>query len=67
MINQNLREAKYNQGDLKPLADCVLARLLAAKDRGYSAHALFDSVEHVAEEIKQRNWKRMPDGTYQAV
>ncbi len=66
-IQQKLREASYNEGDIQPLADCVLALLLAAKSRGCSVETLFDEVNRVAADIKSRDWKKMPNGTYQAM
>ena len=65
-INQKLKEAKYNPGDVTPLADCMLALMLAAKNQGYSVKALFQKFNHVAEEIGSKHWKKMPDGTYHA-
>lgn len=66
-INQKLREAKYNPGSVKPLADCMLAILLAARSEGYSVNAVFDGLLKVAKEIRGKKWKKMPDGTYRVI
>lgn len=66
-INQKLREAKYNKGDVKPLADCVLAVLLAARSEGFTVKMVFDALMKVAREIRGKQWKKMPDGTYQVI
>lgn len=66
-IMQKLRAAKYNPGDIHPLADCMLAILLAAKDQGFSVENVFRALERVAHDIGSKNWKKMPDGTYRAM
>lgn len=66
-IMQKLREAKYNPGSLKPLADCMLAILLAARSQGYSTDDLFNELMKVAKEISGKKWKKMPDGTYRVI
>ena len=66
-INQKLREAKYNPGALKPLADCMLAILLAARSEGYSADAVFTELMRLAKEIRGKKWKKLPDGTYRVM
>ena len=66
-IMQKLREAKYNKGDVIPFADCILAIFLAAKNAGFSVQSVCSEVNKLAEKIKGRTWKRMPDGTYQSV
>ena len=66
-INQKLREAKYNPGDVKPLADCMLGILLAAKSGGFSTDDVFNELMKVAKEISGKKWKKMPDGTYRVI
>ena len=66
-IMQKLNEAKYDKGNVTPLADCMLAILLAARSGGHSVRSVFDALAHVAEDIKGKNWKKMPDGTYRVV
>ena len=66
-INQKLREAKYNPGSLKPLADCMLAILLAARSGGYPVKAVFEELMKVAKDIRGKKWKKMPDGTYRII
>ncbi len=65
-IEKKLEEARYNPGTPQPLADCMLALLLAAKSRGFSVKTVFQELAKVAEDTKNRHWKKMPDGTYQA-
>ena len=65
-IEQKLKEARYNPGDIQPLADCMFSLLLAARSQGYSATAVFEALEQVAEKSLKANWKKMEDGTYQA-
>jgi hypothetical protein len=65
-IAQKLEEARYNPGDIGPLADCVFSLLLAARNRGYNVEAVFDAVNQVAEKSLNATWKKMDDGTYQA-
>lgn len=66
-IQQKLEEAKYNPGDVRPLADCIFSVLLAARTSGFSVDAVFAELEKLAEENLSRRWKRMEDGTYQSV
>jgi len=66
-IQQKIEEARFNPGDVRPLADCVYSLLLAARSRGFSVKAVLDSLEAVSRENLERRWKRMEDGTYQAV
>ncbi len=63
-INQKLREARYNHADIKLWADCMLAVLLITKHEGYSVESTFEQLILLAEELKNRDWKKMPDGTY---
>jgi hypothetical protein len=63
-IDQKLREARYNPGDVTPLADCMLAILLAARSQGFTVRSVFRSLQKVAEDIGSKKWKKMPDGTY---
>lgn len=66
-IKQKLREAEFNKADIYIYADCILAVLLIAKSQGYSVESTFDHLVKLAEKIKSRNWKKMPDGTYQVM
>jgi len=66
-IFQKLREAKYNPGATHPLADCMLAILLAAKHQGFSVKTMFDALDQVAKDIGSKKWKKMPDGTYHVI
>jgi hypothetical protein len=66
-IEQKLREAKFNRGDVRPLADCLFSILLAARSEGYSVEAAMKELDRVAEDNLRREWKQMPDGTYQAI
>ena len=66
-IHQKLREARYNPGDTHPLADCMLAILLAARDQGFSVQTMFDALDRVAKDIGSKQWKKMPDGTYRSI
>ena len=63
-IARKLEEARYNPGDVTPLADCVIAILLAGRNQGFSPSTVFDAVRTVCDNIAGRDWKRMPDGTY---
>lgn len=65
-IVAKLEEAKYNPGSVRPVADCMIALLLIARSRGYGVDSVFKELERVAEENTGRDWKKMPDGTYQA-
>jgi hypothetical protein len=65
-IDAKLEEAKYSPGDIRPLADCVIALLLVARSRGYAVDDFMEVLQRVARENTGRNWKKMPDGTYQA-
>jgi hypothetical protein len=66
-IQIKFEEAKYNPGDVTPLADSIFSILLAAKSRGFSVKAVLQELERVAEKNLKRKWKKMPDGTYQAM
>jgi len=66
-IEHKLEEARYNPGDVTPLADCVFSILLAAKSLGFSVNSVMDALETVAKKNLKRAWKKMPDGTYQAI
>ncbi len=66
-IEQKMEEARCNPGDVRPLADCIISILLAARSRGYRSGAVFEELERVARITKDKEWKKMPDGTYQAM
>ena len=66
-IQHKIEEAKYNPGDVKPLADCIFSILLAARSRGHSVEAVLTELNKVAKDSLNRRWKKMPDGTYQAI
>ena len=66
-IQQKIQEARYNPGDVRPLADCIFSLLLAARNRGFSVDAVFKELAKVGAENLNRRWKRMEDGTYQSV
>ncbi len=66
-IQQKIEEARYNPGDVRPLADCIYSLLLAAKSRGFSAGAVLKELDRVAVDNLSREWKKMPDGTYQSL
>ena len=65
-IERKLEEAKYNPGNARALADCMLALLLIAKGWGFSPEVVFEELGRVAKECMGKRWKKMPDGTYQA-
>ena len=65
-ISHKLEEAHFNSGAVRPIADCVLSLLLAARSRGYDVEEVFTSLEGIARHALNSNWKRMPDGTYQS-
>jgi len=66
-IQRKIEEAKYAPGDVKPLADCMFSILLAARSRGHSVEAVLRELDKVAKDNLNRRWKKMPDGTYQAI
>ncbi len=66
-IQEKIEEARYNPGDVKPLADCMFSLLLAARNRGYSVDAVFEELRKVADDSMHRRWKKMPDGTYRSI
>lgn len=66
-IQRKMEEAKYNPGDVRPLADCIYSLLLGARSLGFTAHVVLRELEKVAAENLSRRWKKMPDGTYQAI
>jgi hypothetical protein len=66
-MQQKIEEARYNPGDVRPLADCIYSLLLAAKSRGFSANAVLKELDRVAADNLKREWKKMPDGTYQSI
>ncbi len=66
-IGQKLEEARYNPGAVRPLADCIFSLLMAARSRGYKAKDVMESLTAVAEDNINKNWKKMPDGTYRAI
>ena len=66
-IEHKLEEAKYNRGDVRPLADCLFSILLAARSGGFSVEATMKELERVAADNLEREFKQMPDGTYQAI
>ena len=65
-IAKKLEEARYSPGAMDPLADCIVAILLAGRSRGFSVKTMMDAVGSVCRDLHGRQWKRMPDGTYQA-
>lgn len=65
-IQQKMQEARYNPGDVRPLADCIFSVLLAAKGHGFSVDSVLRELGKVADENLHRRWKRMEDGTYQS-
>jgi hypothetical protein len=66
-IQSKIEEARYNPGDIRPLVDCIFSLMLAARSRGYSVDAVMRDLRALAEANLHRRWKKMPDGTYQAV
>lgn len=62
-IESKLEAAEYNTGDVRSLADCILALLLAAKGRGFSVNAVFDELTKAAKETHARHSKKMPSNT----
>jgi len=66
-MQHKFEEAKYNPGDVTPLADCIFSILLAARSRGFTVKMVMESLEQVAEKNLRRKWKKMSDGTYQAI
>lgn len=66
-IENKLKEAKYNPGDVRPLADCIFSIMLAAKGLGFSVDAVMKELKKVAEDNLNKKWKKMPDGTYQSM
>jgi hypothetical protein len=66
-MQSKMEEARYNPGDVKPLSDCILSLLLAARSRGHKAGAVLESLTRISEANLKKDWKRMPDGTYQAI
>jgi hypothetical protein len=66
-MQKKMEEARYNPGDVKPLADCIFSLLLAARSRGYKAGAVLETLTRLSEVNLEKDWKRMPDGTYQAI
>jgi len=65
-LEQKFNEARYNPGDVKPLADCILSILLAARHQGFDAATVLAELERLCSELMKRQWKKMPDGTYQS-
>ena len=65
-LEHKFEEARYNPGAIRPLADCILSILLAARSRGFSVTDMLNELDRVSCENIARNWKKMEDGTYQA-
>ena len=66
-ISAKLKEAQCNPGDIHPLADCMLAILLAGKNAGFTVNMMFDALKQLAMTVQSKEWKKMPDGTFQAM
>jgi len=66
-LQEKFEEARYNPGDIRPFADCILSVLLAARNQGFGAETVLKELDKLAGEYLQKRWKRMPDGTYRAV
>jgi len=66
-IRHKLEEARYNPGDVKPFADCIISILLAARSSGFNVEAVLAEANRVAADILGKRWKKMADGTYQSV
>jgi hypothetical protein len=66
-IQRKFEEAKYNPGDVTPLADCLFSIFLAARSRGFTVKVVIQALQSVAEKNLKRKWKKMADGTYQAM
>jgi len=65
-VQEKIEEARYNPGDVRPLADCIFSLLLAARNRGFRVEAVLRALDEIAEANLHRRWKKMPDGTYHA-
>ena len=65
-IQQKMEAARYNPGAVRPLADCIFSILLAARSQGFGPEVVLTEVQRLAEEVLNRQWKKMPDGTYQS-
>jgi hypothetical protein len=66
-MQHKIEEARYNPGDVGPLADCILSLLLAARSNGHKAGAVLDALSRISAANLEKKWKKMPDGTYQAI
>jgi hypothetical protein len=66
-IQKKMEEARYNPGNVRPLADCIFSILMAARSRGFSVKTVINELEKVAQSNINKSWKKMPDGTYQAI
>ena len=65
-LREKMEEAKYNPGDVRPLADCIFLLLLAARNRGFKPATVLEELDRVAEDNLRRRWKPMKNGTYRA-
>jgi hypothetical protein len=66
-MQQKIEEARCNPGDVRPLADCIFSILLAARSQGHKAGSVLDALSRISEKNIEKKWKKMPDGTYQAI
>lgn len=66
-IEHKFQEARYNPGEVRVWADCILALLLAARSQGFTTKTVLDELSRVAKDALSKKWKKMPDGTHQAV
>ena len=65
-LEKKIEEIKYNLGDIHPVADCILIILLLARRQGFSVEAVLKALDEQSQTYLKREWKQMPDGTYQS-
>ena len=65
-LQKKIEEARYDPGNVRPLADCIFSILLAARSRGFSVKQVMESLEEVSRDNLNKQWKKMEDGTYQS-
>jgi len=59
------QEVIVDSGDITEYADCFICLFAAAYKMGFSFPDLLGAIENKFEINKQRNWAKLPDGTYQ--
>jgi hypothetical protein len=60
-------EAREMPADITEYADCIICIFGAAAKSGFSYNDLIYVVDHKLRLLKNKDWEKLPDGTYQSI